>query len=434
MNTHTLFRQAVLDQHQQKTTGQLLLVLPPSLHVLAVFVGVIGIMLVCFTIWGTYTKKERVNGVLLPETGMTRMVLTQSGTVTERLVREGQTVRKGSVLYRINVTQSTGKSSDVQREIGRELEARQSSLKDELDRQLVLNRIEASSTQQRLESTEHELQQLAQIEGLSRQQEALAQQGLQRQQELANVGYISKQQLQQQQDTLLSQQLKTRDTIRQQTSLKRERDNLRSTLTELQLKGKNLNAQLDRSLSSIKQELLENQVKQGLQILAPQDGVVAAVLAEPGQMLTAGSLLLQIVPVNSKLQAHLYAPSKAIGFIRPGADVMLRYQAYPYQKFGQHHGVVSQISRVAVLPSDLPYPMADGSEALYRITVELPEQNIKAYGNAEPLQTGMRLDADIMLDHRRLYEWVLEPLFSISGKLFGRDAGRHGQHAPAGSV
>jgi membrane fusion protein len=60
---------------------------------------------------------------------------------------------------------------------------------------------------------------------------------------------------------------------------------------------------------------------------------------------------------------------------------------------------------------------ANGSEPLYRITVNLSAQTIKAYGRPQSLQAGMLLDADILQEKRRLYEWVLEPLYSLSGKL-----------------
>ncbi|MFI8040681.1 HlyD family secretion protein, partial [Acinetobacter baumannii] len=42
---------------------------------------------------------------------------------------------------------------------------------------------------------------------------------------------------------------------------------------------------------------------------------------------------------------------------------------------------------------------------------------VKAYGKDMPLQVGMTLEGDIMHEKRKLYEWVLEPLFSITGKL-----------------
>jgi len=132
---------------------------------------------------------------------------------------------------------------------------------------------------------------------------------------------------------------------------------------------------------------------------------------------------LSIIPKNSQLQAELYAPSKSVGFISPGDAVLIRYQAYPYQKFGQYQAQVLSISRTAVPSVDLASMagevpgLARGGEQLYRLRVSLNEQEVMAYGKPQALQSGMLLDADILQESRHLYEWVLEPLYSLTGKL-----------------
>ena len=112
-----------------------------------------------------------------------------------------------------------------------------------------------------------------------------------------------------------------------------------------------------------------------------------------------------------------------VGFVRGGEAVMLRFDAYPYQKFGHTAGRVAQVARVALSSQDLSALGLSGldstgsGEPVYRITVDLAAQSIMAYGEARPLQIGMQLEADIMQERRKLYEWVLEPLISITGKL-----------------
>ena len=92
----------------------------------------------------------------------------------------------------------------------------------------------------------------------------------------------------------------------------------------------------------------------------------------------------------------------------------MRYQAYPYQKFGHHRGTVIRISRSAVVATG-----NDGldREPYYRVLVALDRQSILAYGNAEALRPGMRLDADILGERRKLYEWALEPLYAVRGRI-----------------
>lgn len=125
------------------------------------------------------------------------------------------------------------------------------------------------------------------------------------------------------------------------------------------------------------------------------------------------------MPGNSRLQADLLVPSRAIGFIAPGDQVMLRYQAYPYQKFGHQRGTVAAISRSALTSNELGALIgnAQQGEPYYRVTVRLAKQAITAYGKPEPLKPGMLLDADILGEKRRLIEWVFEPLYSIQGRV-----------------
>ena len=60
-------------------------------------------------------------------------------------------------------------------------------------------------------------------------------------------------------------------------------------------------------------------------------------------------------------------------------------------------------------------PQFEG-EPLYRIKAELASQSVSAYGRAQPLQAGMQVEADILLDRRRLIEWIFEPLLSLAGR------------------
>jgi membrane fusion protein len=97
---------------------------------------------------------------------------------------------------------------------------------------------------------------------------------------------------------------------------------------------------------------------------------------------------------------------------------LLRYQAYPYQKFGHATGRVSSVSRVALsLNEAVGNQHGNNGDPVYLVTVALDRQTITAYGRTQPLQAGMRVDADVLQEKRSLFEWVMEPLYSLSGKL-----------------
>jgi membrane fusion protein len=153
----------------------------------------------------------------------------------------------------------------------------------------------------------------------------------------------------------------------------------------------------------------------------PQDGIVTGVVAQPGQAVSPVAALASLLPADARLQAHLFAPSSALGFVHEQQPVLLRYQAFPYQKFGLQGGQVSQISRVPLQTTELaglPLPTAASlAEPLYRITVTLDRQAVAAHGQDQALAPGMQLDADILLERRRLIEWIFEPLLGVAGRV-----------------
>ena len=151
-------------------------------------------------------------------------------------------------------------------------------------------------------------------------------------------------------------------------------------------------------------------------IVAPAGGVLTVDLATIGQSVTPSQPLAVIQPDGAALQVHLFAPSRAVGFVKPDDRVNLRYQAFPYQKFGQQDGRVRSIARTALSATELAslnLPQQDQNEPLYRIVVEPRRQAIDLYGHPTPLQAGMTVDAYVLQETRAIYEWMLEPLLSV---------------------
>jgi membrane fusion protein len=128
---------------------------------------------------------------------------------------------------------------------------------------------------------------------------------------------------------------------------------------------------------------------------------------------------MSIVPADASLEAHLYAPSRAIGFLQPGQPVYLRYQAFPYQKFGHHEGIIDSVSRAPFNGAELtsrPAASTQANEPVYRVVVRLKKHAVTVNGQELALQPGMQLDADVALERRRLIEWMLEPVYKITGR------------------
>jgi membrane fusion protein len=174
---------------------------------------------------------------------------------------------------------------------------------------------------------------------------------------------------------------------------------------------------LKSKISQIEQQIAASEARHSIQIRAPASGTVTAVIGHPGQLVSAGSPMLTIVPQHSRMQAQLLAPSSAIGFIRSGERVLLRYSAFPYQKFGQYSGTVMDVSHAALPEQELKSLLENTSQpttgTFYRVTVEPDSQFVNVYGSREAIQASMTVEAFVLLDKRPLYQWILEPLYGL---------------------
>jgi membrane fusion protein len=119
------------------------------------------------------------------------------------------------------------------------------------------------------------------------------------------------------------------------------------------------------------------------------------------------------------MQAHLLAPSSAIGFIQPGERVLLRYSAFPYQKFGEYGGTVVSVSHAALSADEVQglmsgAPPTGQAGPFYRVIVEPDAQSVKIYGETRAVPASMQVQAYALLDRRPLYQWILSPLYDLA--------------------
>src|SRR5207248_7705638 len=128
-----------------------------------------------------------------------------------------------------------------------------------------------------------------------------------------------------------------------------------------------------------------------------------------GQTVQPQRLQLEIVPDDSPLQAELLIPTRAAGFVRIGQTVRFLYDAFPYQNFGAYTGRITELSHTVLTKSDTAGPIAP-EEPVYKAIAVLDRPDVDANGKAVPLQAGMLLKAQIILDRRTLASWILDPL------------------------
>ena len=122
---------------------------------------------------------------------------------------------------------------------------------------------------------------------------------------------------------------------------------------------------------------------------------------------------MSVLPQGDNTDVQLFVPSRAVGFVKVGTPTALRFDAFPYQKFGQYQGVVTKVSTSALLRQEIPIALT-GTEDYYRVWVLLDKPYVQAYGEKIKVQSGMKVEADMLLEQRRIYEWLIEPILSFS--------------------
>jgi membrane fusion protein len=415
-----LFRPEALEHQRQAWLGDMQLLRPLSLRLLTATVLLVLAAVLAFLWWGEYTRKARVAGVLVPDQGVIRLLPPQEAVVLERHAVEGARVARGDVLFVLSLERSSA-AGDTQANVQRSLRERERSLADSVAQHALLTQAQAAAADQRLADMRRERSQRVSEALLHKQRMALARDALARLESLRSDNFISAAQVQAKQEELLGLQAQLQALERDAAAHERAIMALEAERRELPLRAQALQGEIQRERAELAQQAAESEAKRRLVVQAPVDGVVSAVLAQPGQTVTPTAALASLVPAGSQLQAHLYAPSSAVGFVRPDQTVLLRYQAYAYQKFGHQRGRVLQVSRTPLSAADQAalagaQPQTAG-EPLYRITVALDRQQVSAYGQDLSLVPGMQLDADVLLDRRRLVEWIFEPLLGLGGRV-----------------
>src|SRR5207253_2176064 len=121
---------------------------------------------------------------------------------------------------------------------------------------------------------------------------------------------------------------------RSKTSLLRDVGTAEADKAALVPKLANELAAIQRNLASLVQDGIENESRRELLLTAPRAGVVTAILTDVGKLAATGQSLLNLIPAGSELEADVYLPASAAGFVRVGSKALLQFQAFPYQKFG----------------------------------------------------------------------------------------------------
>jgi membrane fusion protein len=407
-----LFRAEVVEARKQRVYGEILLSHPVRTQLLVLLLCCVTALLATWVALGSYARTELAPGILLTDAPSVKVIAIRPGVVTSLLVREGDIVGPGQKLATIRLEEGNEAGS---RGLGESLDAIRLQ-KDLAAEQVRLAAERATSDQSRNAATQAGLRQqgadlTAQI-NLQQQAVASAQDMFDRIGGVVEKGFVSRVEFERRRQALISAREDLARLKQQLNAVHAEEATASADLAKSAVESATATVDARFSAGNLTQRKVELENARAYSIEAPIAGRITAVLAAPGRTVDPSIPLMVIVPENSPLHAEIYAPTRAIGFVKPAQEVRLLYDAFPYQRFGSFKGRVVAISRTVLDPKQVGEPVKI-EEPVYRIEVRPDAQTIAAFGERTPLQPGMTLTANLVLDRRSFLDWLLEPLNAV---------------------
>ena len=413
--TSPLFRREVAEARRDAWLGEAQIVQPLPVRLVAGACAILVLALLLFAVLGSYTRRIHAQGLLTPNVGLITLTSPAAGRIGSAGVSEGARVERGHLLYTVDldaISASGPTQTRIIEELGRQRDsvARQRALRAataETEKRALADQVENLGSQAGQLAAQIDLQEKL-VQPLRERVDVLGKavsNGLARAADLQSQNY-------------LYMQASTQLAQFRQTSLQlagRIAD-LKAQLTTFDDRLARDLADLDRSAAQLEQQRAESEARRAIEVRAPESGTLTSIRAQAGQGVAAGATLLTLLPSEGRLQANLYVDSASIGFIEAGAAVMLRYAAFPFQRFGLYRGVVTEVTRAPLEGDEVP-EAREGAKArpggIYRVTVRPDADGVMAYGERRRLEAGMRVEADIALETRPLYRWLLDPLYRV---------------------
>lgn len=411
--TRELFRREAIDHRRRRLHGEVALTTPLSVWMIAALLSAIAAAALGVLILGSYARKETVSGWITPDKGLARVTAATYATVEAVHASEGAAVEKGAPLLTLSQDAGLGSGRALVETLLAELAREEEALgarKILAQRRAVAARDDLAMRRRQMSA---EIAELNAQKALQEERLALARETLARFEALEVEEASSPLEVAAQRQFALSETQAMRAMAERILSTEQNLQQIDAALAASPTEEAAALAELDGALAALAGRRA-SLARQGAEVIrAPVAGRVAALPARAGQSVAPQTLLAAILPEGGVLEAELFVPTRAAGFIREGQEARLRFDAFPFQTFGWGKGRVVAVSKAIYSPSDLPGGLAL-QEPAFRIAVELDRPYVEAYGERYPVQAGMTLKADIVQEKRRLWRVLVDPLFAAA--------------------
>lgn len=415
---------------------------PQGRKVIWTLAGMLGI-LILWALFGHLDIVAVAEGKLVPQSYVKIAQPAEAGIVKEILIKEGETVKAGQALIRmdalINEADAQSLAAEAERKrlsikridaelagqpfvseardppiLAREVEARYRANRAALEASLAEEQARLVKARQELSAAMQVkaklVETLPHYRAQDRAFEKLAKDGftgpimasdkkrerIEKEQELNTQGHVIA-------SARASMQQSEKKLLQIDSDYKRQ---LHAERNELQGQAEKL-----------AQEIAKQQHRKSLlEIRATQDSVVKDLATHtPGTVVQPGTVLLTLVPKEETLRAEVWVSNEDIGFVRPGQPVKLKFTTFQFQKYGMARGVVEHVSADAA-DASAPQPGAATPDParkqplIYKALIQLKSMSLEVDKQRFPLSAGMQTQAEIHLGTRTVAEYLLSPV------------------------
>ena len=379
--------------------------------VLVLFLASVMVAAIVFFATSSFARRETVSGLLSPTGGSSQLSYSKAAIVGAVHVREGQHVRKGEPIFTLELDTNLDQGPTLGDRLSRAAQEQGDALTAELDATARGSEASLQQLTDKRKALETQRGSLTESLDLQRQHLELDKATLEGLSSLVGKGFVSAIRLRDQQVQVLTDRQAIATLTSQMAENSAEQASAGNDIAQNRATAVQAGARFQQNRAELDEKKAEASAQRAVVLDAPYDGTVVTLRASAGEAVTPGSTLATIIPNGGGLQAELWAPTRAAGFARPGDEVRLMYDAFPFQRFGAATGRVLSISTTPIDPGQLPI-VPDTKEAMFRIRVALDRQYVIAYGRHWQLNPGSRLRADLILDRQSLLAWVFDPLLA----------------------
>lgn len=347
-------------------------------------VKLIAYSLGAFFIWALFANLDVVAtapGQVMPIQSVKIIQHVDGGRIAEINVSDGQDVKEGQVLMRLNDTEAsaeyltlTAKYWSLYTRVERlrallgDRKADFSAVPEQYKQLVAEQEFTLKTSKDQVNQLESEIKILSEVSSIR--------------------GDLAKEKLATRVQALDAQ----RNLSQAQAELLRYRkasmDDLNTTTGEL--------SQVEEQMTKLKDRL------ERVDVVSPVDGVVQDLKFRTlGGVIPPGATLMNIVPVDGKLHAEVRVQPTDIGFVKKGEEARLKLGTYDFMRYGTITGKVIMVSSFSSLD--------EKSNPYFKVVVSIPQNFV---GDKEKtIEPGMTVQADIITDRQSVLKYLFRPIY-----------------------